>query len=213
MINVDNQKVLILAPHTDDGELGCGGTIAKFVDEGASVFYTAFSTASASLPKGLPPDTLEKELRVAGNILGIPDENLIIFDYEVRKLNYVRQDILEHLIRLRNEITPDIVLMPSPSDLHQDHTTVAVEGLRAFKTTTALAYELPWNNITFTSQAFVPLDEKHIERKIEAIGAYKSQAHRDYTKPDAIRAIAQMRGLQIGVKYAECFEVLRWIIR
>jgi len=213
MINVDNQKVLILAPHTDDGELGCGGTIAKFVDEGASVFYTAFSTASASLPKGLPPDTLEKELRVAGNILGIPDENLIIFDYEVRKLNYVRQDILEHLIRLRNEITPNIVLMPSPSDLHQDHTTVAVEGLRAFKTTTALAYELPWNNITFTSQAFVPLDETHIAKKIEAVSAYKSQAHRDYTKPDAIRAIASMRGIQIGVKYAECFEVLRWIIR
>jgi LmbE family N-acetylglucosaminyl deacetylase len=213
MINVNRQKVLILAPHTDDGELGCGGSIARFIEEGASVFYAAFSTASESLPEGLPPDTLEKELREACLILGIPEKNIIVFNYEVRKLNYVRQDILEHLVKLRDEIAPDIVFMPSQSDLHQDHTTVAIEGLRAFKTTTALAYELPWNNITFISHAFILLDEKHIAKKIEAVGAYKSQAHRDYTKPDAIRAIAQMRGLQIGVKYAECFEILRWIIR
>jgi len=213
MINVNHQKVLILAPHTDDGELGCGGSIAKFIDDGASVFYAAFSTASESLPEGLPPDTLERELRDACRILGIPEKNIIVFNYEVRKLNYVRQDILEHLVKLRDEIAPDIVFMPTQSDLHQDHTTVAVEGLRAFKTTTALAYELPWNNITFTSHAFIPLDEKYIAKKIEAVGAYKSQAHRDYTKPDAIKAIAMMRGLQIGVKYAECFEILRWIIR
>ncbi|MGQ9707196.1 MAG: PIG-L deacetylase family protein [bacterium] len=213
MITINRSKILILAPHTDDGELGCGGTIARFIEDGTNVFYVAFSTASESLPKGLPPNMLEIELRDACKILGIPDKNLIVFNYEVRKLNFVRQDILEHLVRLRDEIAPDIVFMPSPSDLHQDHSTVAVEGLRAFKKESAFAYELPWNNITFTSQAFIPLDEKHIAKKIEAVGAYKSQSHRDYTKPDAIRAIATMRGLQIGVKYAECFEVLRWIIR
>ena len=58
-------KILILAPHTDDGEFGCGGSIAKFIDQGAQVSYAAFSTAEESLPPELPPDTLEKELKAA----------------------------------------------------------------------------------------------------------------------------------------------------
>ena len=53
------EKILILAPHTDDGEFGCGGSIAKFIDQGAEVTYAAFSTAEESLPPDLPPDTLE----------------------------------------------------------------------------------------------------------------------------------------------------------
>lgn len=213
MIGEKPGRVLVLAPHTDDGELGCGGSIARFIEEGASIYYVAFSTASASLPEGMPPNTLERELREAAEILAIPEDNLIIFDYEVRKLNYVRQDILEHLVEIRGEVKPDIVFMPSPSDLHQDHTTVAMEGLRAFKGTTSLAYELPWNNITFTSQAFIPLEERHIMKKVKAIKAYRSQKSRDYTSEEAIRAQAKMRGIQIGVKFAECFEVLRWIVR
>ena len=44
------QTVLILAPHTDDAELGCGGTIARFLEEGKKIYVAAFSTARASLP-------------------------------------------------------------------------------------------------------------------------------------------------------------------
>ncbi|MGB9596344.1 MAG: PIG-L deacetylase family protein, partial [Candidatus Poribacteria bacterium] len=61
----NNEKVLILAPHTDDGELGCGGTIAKFVEEKAQIYYAAFSVCEDSVPVGMPKDTLEKELRQA----------------------------------------------------------------------------------------------------------------------------------------------------
>ena len=48
------RSVLVLAPHTDDGEFGCGGTIARLVDAGAEVRYVAFSSASRSLPAGFP---------------------------------------------------------------------------------------------------------------------------------------------------------------
>jgi len=85
------RRVLVLAPHTDDGELGCGASIARFVGEGIDVFYAAFSTADQSLPEGLPPGTLAQELRAATAVLGIPQENVLVYDYEVRKLNYVRQ--------------------------------------------------------------------------------------------------------------------------
>ena len=52
------QTVIILAPHTDDAELGCGGTIARFLEEGKKMYVAAFSTARASLPEGANPDQL-----------------------------------------------------------------------------------------------------------------------------------------------------------
>src|SRR5882672_12655752 len=50
------QRALVLAPHTDDGEFGCGGTMARLVEAGADVRYVAFSIATKSLPDGFAPD-------------------------------------------------------------------------------------------------------------------------------------------------------------
>ena len=58
-----NTRILILSPHTDDAELGCGATIAKFVSQGLDVFWVCFSTAEDSLPKSFPKDALEKEFK------------------------------------------------------------------------------------------------------------------------------------------------------
>lgn len=206
------KNILILAPHTDDGEFGCGGTIAKFIEEGSNVIYVAFSTAKKSVPEGLPQDILEKEVKIATKRLGIKPENLIIYGFEVRRLNYVRQDVLEELVKLKKTINPDLVFMPSPNDLHQDHTTVAMEGLRAFKNTSILAYELPWNNLVFENQCFVKLNERHVKQKIYALDAYNSQKTRSYAKEDFIMSLAKTRGVQINSAYAESFEVIRWII-
>lgn len=205
-------RILILAPHTDDGELGCGGSIARFLEEKNDVHYVAFSTCSESLPKGLHKDTLKRELKAATRNIGIKPENLIVFDYTVRKLNYVRQEILEDLVKIKANINPDIIFIPSSNDVHQDHQTISTEGLRAFKTKTILGYELPWNTITFHAQHFIKLEKKHVEAKIKALENYKSQEHRDYFNKDFLMGWSKMRGTQIGSEYAEAFDVLRWVI-
>ncbi|MFO8129186.1 MAG: PIG-L deacetylase family protein [Bacteroidales bacterium] len=204
--------ILILAPHTDDGELGCGGTITKFLEEGKDVYYAAFSTAKESLPQGMPDNTLELEVKEATKRLGIPGNHLIIFGYTVRKLNYSRQNVLEDMVKMKRELMPGLVFMPSPNDLHQDHYTVAIEGMRAFKETSILAYELPWNNINFNTQSFVKLDKRHVEKKIHALEAYESQKKRSYLNREFIYSLARTRGVQIKTTYAETFEVIRWII-
>lgn len=211
MIN-DFENVLVLAPHTDDGELGAGGMIAKLIENGANVFYAAFSTAESSIPKGFPKNVLKTEVKKATSILGIKKENLIIFNYEVRKLNYFRQEILEELISLKSNNSFDLVLMPSLKDIHQDHTTIAQEGLRAFKNITILGYELIWNNLSFDSTSFVCLEERHIQAKCDALKEYKSQKGRDYMSENFIYSLAKVRGVQIGCKYAESFEVVRWVV-
>jgi LmbE family N-acetylglucosaminyl deacetylase len=207
-----NKNILVLAPHTDDGEFGCGGSIAKFLEAGDNVYYIAFSTAKKSIPHGLPQDILEKEVKEATSRLGIKSENLIIYGFEVRKLNYVRQDVLEELVKLKKEINPDLVFLPSPNDLHQDHNTVSMEGLRAFKQNSLLGYELPWNNLSFDNQCFVSLSDNHLEKKIYALEAYNSQKTRYYATEEYIRSLARTRGVQVNCKFAETFEVIRWIM-
>lgn len=206
------KDILVLAPHTDDGELGCGGTISRFLERGCTVTYVAFSTAEQSLDPCMPSGTLKEEVREATGNLGISAENLIVFDYEVRKLNYVRQEILEELVRIKRERPVDLVLMPSLHDIHQDHTTVAKEGLRAFKNTAILGYELIWNNLTFDTTCFVRLEQRHIQAKVRALAAYKSQRGRPYMSLDFISALARVRGVQIGAEFAECFETVRWVV-
>ena len=204
--------VLVLAPHTDDGELGAGATIAKLLDDGAEVHYAAFSTAEESVPAHLPRDILKTEVRAATKCLGIPESNLHIFDYPVRKLNYNRQEVLENLIALRKERAYDLVLLPSLKDLHQDHRTVAEEGVRAFKNTTVLGYELIWNNLSFETTSFIKLKKEHVQRKADALQEYRSQAGRTYMSEEFVFSLAQTRGVQIGAVYAECFEVIRWVM-
>ncbi len=201
--------VLVLAPHTDDGELGMGGTIHKLLKNGKKVIYVAFSTASKSLPAGMAADTLKKEVRNATSRLGISEENLVVYDYEVRELSYSRQQILEALIELRGRYRPDVVFVPSPHDVHQDHQTIAQEAIRAFKNTTLLGYELIWNNLTFNTQCFVELTEEDLFAKQEALSEYHSQEGRNYMSGEFIRSLALTRGTQAGVHLAEVFEVVR----
>lgn len=206
------KKVLVLAPHTDDGELGAGGFISQLLEQDAQVYYAAFSTAEESVPSGFPKDILKIEVAAATARLGICAENLFIYNYQVRKLNYFRQEILEDLVKLRMEINPDLVLLPSLKDIHQDHMTVAQEGLRAFKNTSIFGYELIWNNLSFDTTCFMKLDKKHIEKKISALSCYESQGKRDYMSSDFILSLARTRGVQIGTSYAEAFEVVRLIM-
>ena len=211
---IDKQKrVLVLAPHTDDGEFGCGGTINKLIAEVHEVFYAAFSACQQSVLPEFPSDILITEVKSATKVLGIKSENLVLFDYDVRTFNYHRQEILDDIIKLRSDIKPDIVFMPSLNDLHQDHKTIADESLRAFKFGTIFSYEMPWNNFNFNTSSFFVLSENEIAAKINALKMYKSQAHRTYANENFIRSLATTRGVQIGVEYAETFELLRYVVR
>ncbi|MFL6030267.1 MAG: PIG-L deacetylase family protein, partial [Gaiellaceae bacterium] len=160
------QRVLVLAPHTDDGEFGCGGTMARLVESGSEVRYVAFSIATRSLPDGFAPDTLAREVKEATTELGIAPENLTVHDFDVRTFPEHRQDILELLVGMWEQWQPDVVFQPSLHDIHQDHKTIAEEGLRAFKRTTILGYEIPWNNFDFAYQAYFALQESHVEKKV-----------------------------------------------
>jgi len=205
------KRVLVIGAHTDDVEMMCGGTIAKFLDCEREVHYATFSFADKSLPEGFPEGTTRDEVVEAAKILGIPMLNLNLFDYEVRIFPNFRQEILEDLIRLRKEINPDLVITHNANDTHQDHKVISEESFRAFKQTASIwGYESFKNNRSFDNDLYVKLNQIHMDKKIEAISEYKSQIIK-YDNKLSIIALANYRGAQVNHKYAECFEVMRII--
>lgn len=204
---------LFVSPHTDDAEIACGGTIVRLAESGWDVHYIALSACEKSVPKKFPSDILRREVKEATRTLGIKAENLTVFDFEVRDFPEQRQGILEKFFKLEKTLQPDMVVSPSSYDLHQDHVTTQQEVLRAFRRSTILGFEMPWDNVTFKTQAFVPLQEKHIRKKLKALNCYESQKHRGYLTEEYIRGIARTRGMQINEKYAEAFEVIRLVMR
>ena len=204
-------RALVLGAHTDD-EFGCAGTIARMVEAVVEVHYACFSPCEESVPDGFDRDVLKREVRDAIKVLGIPEERFTLFDYRVRHFPTHRQEILEDLIRLRREISPELVFVPAFSDMHQDHAVMAHEGFRAFKHATLLGYELPMNTISFDHACFISLEQRHLDVKARHALAYRSQAGRPYLQEEFIRSLAVVRGLQINTSAAEAFEVIRLTI-
>lgn len=203
------QRILILSPHMDDGIIGSCGLICRHLKAGGQICYVSFSFAKKSLMLETPSNATEMEFLEAMRYLKIRDA--VTYTYEVRVFPSFRQEILERLIDLRKSLNPDVVIMPSMGDLHQDHKVIAEEGFRAFKNVTLLGYEMPRNMIDASPRLFVRMEEVEVMVKLKALEIFKSQMWRpSFIK--MIESLNQTRGLQVGATYAESYEVIRWVL-
>ena len=204
--------VLVLAPHPDDMEFGCGGTIKRLTEMGANISLLVFSTCDKSLPKDYTVTDLKQEQLAAAGLLGVAPDAITFYDFPVREFPTFRQPILEEMIAFKKKSGGiDLVFTPSTTDMHQDHATISQESIRAFKETCLLGYELPWNDLAASYNYYVRLSEKLLSVKEQAIEGFASQSARPYGARH-IRSLAEVRGLQVKASYAEAFEVIRWII-
>tara|TARA_X000000950_G_scaffold62187_1_gene75904 strand:- start:5032 stop:5670 length:639 start_codon:yes stop_codon:yes gene_type:complete len=207
------EKLLILSPHTDDAELGAGGTIHKFLKNGVEIKWIVFSKCEASL-QGMPKETLHKEFLNVMKLLKIKNHSFKVYDFPVRIFDRYRQEILEILVKEKINFKPDLVIGPSLNDFHQDHHVISNEMFRAFKNTSSiLGYDLPWNNINTSSTYFEILSEDNINFKEKMLSCYKSQLKkkRSYFNNNFIRKFAELNGFLVNKKYAESFNVLKLI--
>src|SRR5881628_1019942 len=100
-------RALVLSAHTDDAEIGCGGYLARLLEEGTEVHALIFSAAEASVPDELPRDIVRRESADAAGILGVPASRWRVGMLPVRHFPEHRQEILETLFRYRTELQPD----------------------------------------------------------------------------------------------------------
>jgi N-acetylglucosamine malate deacetylase 1 len=192
-------NILALSPHTDDIEFACGASLNRWFSEGATIHGVSFSCGSAN----------KEEFYCSSKLLGI---NAVLLDFPVRNFKEHRQDILDELIILEKRINPDLVLIPSSTDTHQDHQVLREEGFRAFKRHSLLGYEMPQNNLSFITNLFVKISGENLRIKMNALKCYKSQANRPYITKEFISGLARVRGMQAGCEFAEAYEVMRWML-
>jgi LmbE family N-acetylglucosaminyl deacetylase len=140
-------------------------------------------------------------------------ENYTLLDFETRKFDRQRQHILDWMCAEGESFKPDLVLCSAYGDCHQDHIIVRDEAVRAYRRSSILGYELPWSNPAgFFPRFYVPLEQEHLNIKLKALAKYKSQwGKRHYMETEIVQATTLMRGQQIDHRYAEAFEVMRWI--
>jgi N-acetylglucosamine malate deacetylase 1 len=184
------EKVLVIAPHTDDETLGCGGLVSRLAKQGADITLVALSTCGR--------EDLTAEFRDACKRLapiGYPTTE----DFKVRQFD--RQGVLDRLIEYRQALRPDLVLCPASFDVHQDHHCVYQEAVRAFKgVATILGYCHEWNVVgTCELRLTVKLSKANLVAKSRAMDCYKSQKDRPYFK----------NRIWLG---DEKYEVIQWIV-
>ena len=205
-------NILILAPHTDDAEIGCGGSMNKWAHEGHEIRLVVFSACEDSIPSGFDMNVTRDEFYKNIGLLGIEGR---ILDFPVRHFPEQRQRILDYLIRAKDEFKPDLVVGTSLNDLHQDHKVVAEEMVRAFReTSSVISYELPYSSLNFNHQLFINLTVADLNMKAELLENYKSQKEKynSYFSKEYVFGLSKALGIKIKKTYVESFEVVRWLI-
>lgn len=205
MLSFANKKVIAIAPHVDDVELGAGATIYRLAKTN-EVWYVGLS-----VPPLVEPDVFMCEFTASSRVLGLAPERTILKSFDPRNLFDSRGDILQLFYELSRDLRPDLVLIPNSKDIHQSHEVVYAEARRAFKFTTILGYELPWNSMDFSMDVFITLTKEEVDAKVAAINAFTTQKNRLFFSNDIVADLARVRGKQIGREYAECFELVRLI--
>ena len=202
--------VLAISAHADDMELACGGTIHRLVRGNADVFMAVFSHCEESLPEEYRgTDPMAGEVMQSVQELGMEYGHVLEHLFPVRRFSEHRQDILECLYRMNEEMSPDLVLVPGGR--HQDHQVIREEAFRAFRRSTIWAGEMIGDPAPITKPGFVALSEADVQGKVNATGCYVSQRHRPYMAPDLIWSWAVLRGRYVDREYAEMVEVVQQV--
>ena len=228
MKSLKNEKLLVVAPHSDDEVLGCGGLISKIKKEGGKVFVLIFNLGFEKNDTKESQDKRKQEIKEAMNALKVDDYHLVHEkaddnrDLDAEPLHSLIEVIESTSNVSLEKISPTIVAIPTIFSHHQDHVHVhnaCIAALRPISTpvsSVVLSYEAPehsrWSSSgVFEPNFFVEIDDV-IENKIMAFSKYNSQIRLGGRDADSIRSQAKYRGQEVGKNLCEAFYVHRFIL-
>lgn len=209
-------KILVISAHADDAELGVGGTIAKHADNGDEVrlliiTHSGYSDYDGNIVR--TKETAKIESDRATKILGI--KKIDCLNYETKKVFY-NVELIEDINKYVDSFNPDIIYTHWEGDINQDHEAIAkATFVGARKYNKILKYKSNWHttNVDFKGNFFVDITNQ-FDRKMRAIAEHKSEVNKrgniwqEYFKCEAIK-----NGIEIGVEYAEKFEIYKWLYK
>jgi LmbE family N-acetylglucosaminyl deacetylase len=200
-------NILALGAHPDDIEYGCGGTFLKFARKGMNIFYLVLTKGEF----GGDPETRQREQEEAMRLLGV--KKIFWAGYTDTELPKERI-IITYIDKVIKDVKPDEVYVNYIDDIHQDHRTMAECALAATRYIKKVFFYEDYTSNNFEPDIFVDIEDV-LEEKKKLIQVYSSQVAKAYpTKLDmveSVKAIANFRGFQGKVKYAEGFKAFRFL--
>jgi LmbE family N-acetylglucosaminyl deacetylase len=219
-------RVLVISAHPDDEVIGAGGTIARHVAHGDQVYSCVVTRAYSPPWSEEYLATARRQVANVQQVLGIRE--VFFCGFPTVKLNTVPYiDLCSALQRVVEQVAPEIVYTTSRDDINQDHrivyeaTLVATRPLPASPVRRLLCYEigptmhfgLPAGSSGFVPSVFVDISE-YLDTKLEAMKCYQTEL-REYPHPRSLKGLrlfAEERGLSVGLKAAECFQLIRELL-
>lgn len=195
--------ILCLGAHSDDIEIGCGGTLLRILTErrGCSVHWVVF----ASDP--------EREAEARASATAFLDRaersRVTVQSFRESYFPYLGAELKDAFERLKREVSPDVVFSHHLADVHQDHLMVAKLTWNTFRNHIVAEYEIPkYEGDLGAPNVFFPLSEAVARRKIELIlRCFPSQASRTWFRAETFEAVMRLRGIECNAPegWAEAF--------
>lgn len=209
-------KVLAIGAHFDDIELGCGGTLAKHIEEGDEVYMLVITDSEYADYNGAVLRSKQvalKEGKRAAEILGVENDNLMCWGYKTKKVKY-NVELIERINKIIDRLNIDTVYTHWIHDIHQDHSAIGRATLNAARhVPRILMYRSNWytTDIPFRKSFFVDISS-FIDQKIKALWAhrteYKNQGE-DWI--NFVKHQSRNSGIEMETEYAEAFEIIRYL--
>lgn len=225
MFNTAKKNVLIIAAHPDDEILGGGGTIAKFKEQGCSLFLCVLSPGESS--RSHPDETTRlRSLNQVKEFLKI--DFLKVFNFKDSQFDsHPILEIIQAIESVCTEFKPNIILTHSDCDINIDHKVThlatmtaaralpksSVEMILSYEILSSTEYGLKTN--PFVPNYFVELTNTHVNTKLNALKYYQDEM-RDSPHPrsfESVKAQLTLRGSSIGAVAAEAFQLERMILK
>ena len=196
-------KVLCLGAHSDDIEIGCGGTVLQLLSVRRDVefFWVVFSSGGQR----------EREARASAALFldQIKHKEVIVKDFRDGFFPYDGSRIKEFFEELKRRVSPDVIFTHYRDDRHQDHRTISDLTWNTWRNHLILEYEIPkYDGDLGSPNWFVPLDKEVCDRKIKYIcDVFQTQSNKAWLTEDTFQAIVRIRGVECAAreKYAEAF--------
>lgn len=203
-------KLLCLGAHSDDIEIGCGGTLLRLLAErpGSSVDWIVFSAS--------PEREIEARASAAAFLTSAGRSNVVVKNFRESYFPYVAPDIKDFFEELKRSTQPDVVLCHHRHDFHQDHRTIAELTWNTFRAHAILEFEIPkYEGDLGTPNVFVPLSREIADRKVALLQKhFPSQAHRTWFHPDTFNGLMSIRGIECSApeSRAEAFHARKLVL-
>jgi LmbE family N-acetylglucosaminyl deacetylase len=202
--------LLAIGAHSDDIEIGCGGTILKLIEQGsvAEVWWVVLTGESTR--------AAEARRSAEAMLAGVPSTRVIIKDFRDGYFPYDDGEIKRFFEELKGEVSPDVVLTHQRADLHQDHRVTCELTWNTFRDHLVLEYEIPkYDGDMSVPNLFVSLQESLCRRKIEHLMEhFGSQRSKRWFAEDLFSGLLRLRGMECNSPtfYAEAFHCRKALV-